>query len=324
MEPIDISRWVDIFNERHLSHDEIVQKYQEEIKKSTQYVVSLALQHGRHRLAVVLFENVLVNKNYNSAKNEIENLIQSFPPTQLKQLSDICEKYKYTLTNATRFHIAVLSRDEESLNKMINDESYFTFMEYKFIMFNGTMEQIIKYYEQKIKSSLYLKLKLIDYLGANFLSKVQLAERPKMFDYFCAQGVISKRITIGPFYDRLRSYIVKWKLIVTDEIFTKTDEIFAFIHGLESNVNNPVVKELPPNTKDVISLEMMKPGELYLTCGTHYSSLDSIKTSIFDFDGDPRYCPRCHSRVPYKVYRNIRAVHEVTSEAGEGAEQDKA
>lgn len=295
-------QWIEIFNEP-ITDDDVLAKYKDYFHKSTPCTVLSATLHGRYKVACEMFENVIAFKKYNFALRDLDKIILKFPSNRLMQLLMICQKYDYKLDPDIRLRIAVRANNDLYLEHVINVENCFNFADYLFILHHGTFQQVIKYYE-KITSSISLSIKLKDYLSDNFLSEMFLAERPALLDFFCSKGLITKKLNTGPYVKRLYPYIKKWKLVLTDESLSHQDEFLAYASGCDENLQCPEPRELPPDTEDFVSLEIIKPGELFLSCGNHFLTYSSMRSLLLEFEGDARYCPFCKKRIPYKIYHN--------------------
>lgn len=322
METPQDPQWIEIFNEP-ITDDDVITKYKNDFKKSTPCTVLSATTHGRYRVACEMFENVIAFKKYNFALRDLDKIILKFPSNRLMQLLMICQKYDYKLDADIRLRIAVRTNNDLYLEHVINVENCFNFADYLFILHYGTVQQITKYYE-KIALSIASLIRLKDYLSDNFLSEMFLAERPALLDFFCSKGLIAKKLKTGSYVKRLYPYIKKWKLVLTDESLSHQDEFLAYAGGCDEMVCVPEVRKLPPDTEDFVSLEMIKPGELFLSCGRHFLTYASMRAMLLEFEGDARCCPFCKKRIPYKIFLcttdSIDSIEVGGSESGIGSE----
>lgn len=267
--------------------------------------ISSLTKQGQYQVALKEFENFVATKSYNFALSEIEKLVVMLPPIYMDQAKKICEKHAYELQQAILFQIAVLTQNEADLDRLIGVEKYFTFEEYKFIVLNGTSQQIRKYFEN-VKRSMSLFIQVKAYLSNNFLSIEQLAKRPLLFNFFCSQNML-KRVTDGPYRSNLEQSIRKWQVIVTDENYVITTEMLAFIQGCEDFVNRPRRRRLSPkNPVDIETMIPFKRGDLYLTCcSKHYVSFQTIKMRLLELEDNCRFCSFCKTKIPYVVYKFV-------------------
>lgn len=299
--------WIDIFNQV-LTDAELATKYKKIIEQSTVYATTLSLSHGRYDLAYDMLKCILKTGSYETKNNEVDLLVLRFPSSKLKKVISLCDDYSYDWKMECKFSAVVKTHDETYIDEMITtqklafQDQYTSVADYRFILENGSLAMIMKYYS-KVTSSIFTFMKIRRYLAENYLRKKELAERPSILNFLCEKGMI-KMLNEGPYAQKLYHIITKWNIVVTDMCYDKEEKIYSFAYNLEDKSKNPVPNKLESDSTDNLSYKTIESDELYLSCTHHKYSLTSIKDYIISYNGDSTICPYCFSRINHTVYIN--------------------